>query len=985
MNKRIPCLIITAWAMQFIFGTASRAQNVPYYHFDRSFTSAEFNIQGNLPTNLPAGKTPRQTGIVRGAPVKIDTSNTYAIERQAIVLGYESAMGAWNAATNNAMERRHPGKIFDNAGWICGTRSLKGKWGAYLWTLQNRIAFRSSETNWWEIKDGVRVPITNVMVGSLGNYPPQTNVVDTGPDINLATNFPGADKDSEGFYQADLTNVFYQLMIPHIRITPWKAVAVAGSTNSAQFAVTGTNIPKGVNWAINPSGLAGGAVLQVSNDWHFAGVMPGTIVTNYKARVNSADITNFYDEAELEVIKIDIMETNLYLDVSNTAVLHLTPDSSADAQWEITPVIRDGVRFDGNAAGTSVIVNTGSIATNYTIKACAAKLTDCFDTCTVTVLNVALVPDWNHDRTIDDSDKNQVTASNPFRFWINDDDDSGDISSGDSDLPGHSAGRFGSANYANNRVNGRSDLLDFFPLWLDLRQTLDLLPPSNATQYKLRQDDAALKAVYTDLTRERAGSYLTTEGNTYGPSFKQNAYQADTFEVTTSGVTLAETFLNKIRNDEAKGVLIMEGAKATKKPLVLEIWKDGQKIYEKEMPLSIAGVEKMYRWINLRGVAGGGVRRPTDTSEPANYPDALCNGKQFVFVHGYNVHENGARAWNAEMFKRLYQSRSRVMFTAVAWFGNDSQIASRTWFIGDTTPDYYLNVEHAFATARDLTAAVNVLPGRKYIAAHSLGNMLVSSAIKDCALRVTAYFMFNAAVPMEAYDANTLNAAQMRHPGWRNYGRRLWAAEWHRLFDRADWRHKLTWRGRFGKISVAYKYYSSTEDVLDNGDGKLHNPFASHWAWYNQEVLKGAKPMRLLLDNCEGGWGFNPAYKTGSAHLHPESANLLTDNRIRTNSFFGPFKEKGLYGPHGGAFAHKPEVYRQLLADAIPALSFAMGKNDLGGFGAAAHNLSSCRRGDYPHNWPDRDDRWRHSHIKDVAFPFNYRAFDKIIIDGGLK
>ena len=53
---------------------------------------------------------------------------------------------------------------------------------------------------------------------------------------------------------------------------------------------------------------------------------------------------------------------------------------------------------------------------------------------------------------------------------------------------------------------------------------------------------------------------------------------------------------------------------------------------------------------------------------------------------------------------------------------------------------------------QDLAPAVNALPGTKYIAGHSLGNILVSSAIKDAGLSVNAYFMLDAAVAMEAYD-----------------------------------------------------------------------------------------------------------------------------------------------------------------------------------------------------------------------------------------
>jgi hypothetical protein len=80
---------------------------------------------------------------------------------------------------------------------------------------------------------------------------------------------------------------------------------------------------------------------------------------------------------------------------------------------------------------------------------------------TVYVIRAGLIPDWNHDRVIDDDDKDQAMVLDPFRFWINDDDDFGDISEDDSDVPGQ-GGLFDNANYEDDEVNGRSDLLDFF-------------------------------------------------------------------------------------------------------------------------------------------------------------------------------------------------------------------------------------------------------------------------------------------------------------------------------------------------------------------------------------------------------------------------------------------------------------------------------------------------------------------------------------------
>lgn len=192
-----------------IFGVLPSGGTAELYYTNQNFPIIEFDPQWPGTNDQLSTEMEKWKGIVKGNPVRIDTNGTYAIERNAVVLGYDSATGAWNAVVNyNAPERHHPGKIYDNAGWVRGVKSVNGKWGAYFWTLQNRIAFRSSETNWWEIKKGIWVPITNVIVGSLGNYPPLTNVVDIGPDISLATNFPGTDSGNDGIFWADLTNIY---------------------------------------------------------------------------------------------------------------------------------------------------------------------------------------------------------------------------------------------------------------------------------------------------------------------------------------------------------------------------------------------------------------------------------------------------------------------------------------------------------------------------------------------------------------------------------------------------------------------------------------------------------------------------------------------------------------------------------------------------------------------------------------------------------
>ncbi len=288
-----------------ILGMLQAVKAEETYHINRTFTPVEFNLQGTPTVDQLFTESMKLTDTVRGDPIVIDSNGTYAIEQQtAIALGYDTAEAAWNAVLNyQGTPSNYPGKIYDNVGWVRGTKSVQGEWGAYLWVFQNRIAFQSSTSVWWKASsNGVPVMITNVIVGSLGNYAPMSNVVDIGPHLNAATNnSPGANQSESREFYVDITNIFYQLSIPDIWITPKYAIRCVGGSN-VQYSVAGTNIPNGVTWLLNPDGLTSGAVLQVSNDWHFAGVTPGNIAANYKIRATSVDNTNFYDEATFNVI-----------------------------------------------------------------------------------------------------------------------------------------------------------------------------------------------------------------------------------------------------------------------------------------------------------------------------------------------------------------------------------------------------------------------------------------------------------------------------------------------------------------------------------------------------------------------------------------------------------------------------------------------------------------------------------------------------------
>ena len=579
-----------------------------------------------------------------------------------------------------------------------------------------------------------------------------------------------------------------------------------------------------------------------------------------------------------------------------------------------------------------------------------------------------------------------------FRMWVNDDADKSDAESDPVDIPKQS-----NADCKDGVVNGRRDLVDFFPMWLNLSSFAPWLS-SGRVVVRLSHPDSALNIVWTKLGNREAGRFHREDVAECGPELNQNAYEATVTPITADGIEVPQSIIDMILADPSKGIVMMEGTKPSDMPFKLAMcWRNTtQELFTFKLPMTVSHVEDMYRWGNIRAAAGGtvGAARGSRLSEPSGLPDAETNGKHLVFVHGYSVSEEKARGWAAEMFKRMWQSGANCAFTSVTWYGDDS----RKWWYLNNTPNYYVNVEHAFESAPALAGMVAQLPGEKVVAAHSLGNMLVSSAIVDEQMLVSAYFMLNAAVPLEAYDADEVtdeSSYNMANPDWHAYTNRLWASRWHEAWERLDpndGRCGMTWRGRFGNIANAYNYYSTGDEVLTNGNGTVQFLLSGDFAWYNQESRKGQWPM-LLPGNNEAGWSFNGAYDTLMFHMSPENAANLSDDMIRTNSFFGLFDEVGLYGTNGSVLATQPAVRQHALADGIPAESYAAGANRIGNRNLVwgdDRNINMPAMPSVLMAW-DRlygvghNQAWKHSDIKERPYQVVRDVFMSIIENGDLR
>ena len=204
----------------------------------------------------------------------------------------------------------------------------------------------------------------------------------------------------------------------------------------------------------------------------------------------------------------------------------------------------------------------------------------------------------------------------------------------------------------------------------------------------------------------------------------------------------------------------------------------------------------------------------------------------------------------------------------------------------------------------------------------------------------------------------------------------------------------MTWRGRFASITNAYNYYSTGEEVLTNGEGRLKSVLSGDFAWYNQESRKGLWPM-LLPGNNEAGWSFNSDYDNLLSHMNPTNAAELADSLICTNSFFGLFDERGLYGTNGSFLATQPAIRAHALADGIPAESYAAGANKLGELNPRWGNDRNVDMPDKARaSWlalygadanGNPNARWLHSDIKNRPYQVVREVFLSIIEKGNLR
>ncbi len=286
--------------------------------------------------------------------------------------------------------------------------------------------------------------------------------------------------------------------------------------------------------------------------------------------------------------------------------------------------------------------------------------------------------------------------------------------------------------------------------------------------------------------------------------------------------------------------------------------------------------------------------------------------------------------------------------------------------------------------------------------------------------------MHNAAVPVEAYDMTpimydftaTSVPRGLIHDDWYDHPDmqtttrpevlpQAWANFWHRHFiERADYeptaadiaRSTLTWRGRFkdviGNRNVnVFNYYSSgtTENGNPLGDEVFellnYTPSATdgfewlkskgRYSWQKQECYKGRKGTVAFAWAASDvmGWG-----------VEEDTTLPITDEGYRTAPYF-QHNPVLILGNDTSVITENRDM---LLAYGIPAMTEVVGKTSL------TNVVNLNYQWEYLDSlstlpWARIDagdnlsNRWLHSDIKDVSYPFTRRLYNDILQKGNLR
>jgi hypothetical protein len=384
----------------------------------------------------------------------------------------------------------------------------------------------------------------------------------------------------------------------------------------------------------------------------------------------------------------------------------------------------------------------------------------------------ALGVDANRNGTITFDGNDQTTPLNPFRFWLNNDEDVPQA------LPPHGR-EVTPPRVADNRdfsIRYSRDLEDFTRIAISVQGLTDLVL-NGTVKIGLQFKDVSgnpVVNIWPNSTSSGSDGYLRDIAQA---EVQKNAgeqlFMANYRRVSAQGVTiLPTTFWQQQAANQGNpyGHLIFEGVSKGGGRLALtihnaqgiEIGEAGsvwiklmhvKAMYERTKATPENGFDDDFRKHTSNAFSFPSVGTvPDPFNEPFDKPPDETS-EAVVLVHGWNMSYHDYETFSATFFKRLWHQGFKGRFCTLRWPTH-------------TALDSYNRSElRAWKYGPALKLLVDSLPGdyAVTVAAHSMGNILTSAALNS-GMVINNYVLMEGAIPAGCFDAsNEVNNFQDFH------------------------------------------------------------------------------------------------------------------------------------------------------------------------------------------------------------------------------
>lgn len=395
-----------------------------------------------------------------------------------------------------------------------------------------------------------------------------------------------------------------------------------------------------------------------------------------------------------------------------------------------------------------------------------------FKTSKLHLLPVEVAVDADRDGEITFDGKDKTTAEKPFRFWINDDDDT----FGEGNDTGGTLDRIPAVtpDHQNSFIDFIRDLEDFSRISFKL-------PDSFWSQIKAGEIQVGFK--WSNTSGGNPAVNIFRQANQSGGQVQyfvdesEALDQAGTFTnaaqkvMTVSGSGTAyfpKSFIDRLPTNSAPTYVLFEGAAKGKGKLNLVLKVNGQEVVCDGPWIKLLDVRQFYSR-GRTSLTATQISDPWDSPNPPAITSVADNTPEFfadpdetqqciIHVHGWRMTEGDSRNWSEMTFKRLWQLHYKGRFATFRWATFSDDTHPPILGVDQSKLTYNRTEYRSWLCGPALAQFVNGLPypGSRYLVAHSMGNVISGNALK-AGMNVNRYVMCNAAMAAMSYDGSITN------------------------------------------------------------------------------------------------------------------------------------------------------------------------------------------------------------------------------------